>query len=758
MEKDEDIREFLCQLKQQAEQWKKMKIVFLGHGEVGKTSLLNALIDKSKNTQLRTIKNLFLPSPKIDVRDRTVGVDVSTLKIGYGGEASVWDFGGQLEYAVTHQFLLSIEMVVYVLCYDFSASEKTQNEQISYWLDFLQSTLPTTQFSHPTSPSNWQVIVVGTKIDQCKIKPQQHTLPIRESWKRLWTSLPLHTNQYIVSSHKIKGIDDLWAQLNNTCNTILDQHAILVPQKYNSLITTIQSIPLNKSIIPIKQLENACSWDDSHLFLLALKYFHAIGHVVLLHDLICINPQVIPKIMAEFISPESVRNKLVTNHRVEILDKGEIGAVLSVPGEHDTELDDKLILMEHIGVCFKLTNTDDTSSHFLFPSLASHKDTIQFTIEANELVKYAGMLITAPKNKVFTSAFFCLVIVQFCKILNISRRELVLVHKNGIVLQCTGIFRGQLLVKLEKDMRSIILLMLAFNPTLDFASHTIHQLIKAKFVQYDGYGELKLCPLCILPNLLQTEAILPAQQQTGLCMRHELHSGHKVQLSLIKKCKSHNSEMHHIFVSYRVESEGKKSPFMLAEGDGGFVELVYWKLAPQKLQHGAEVFVFWDKMCLNDGCNWEDGFLHGITSSNVIVLLLSNKVIEGICAKATTTQDNVLVEYECALLHYRKCGTPVLPVFVADVDQNGNFVEFNFGRNTPLPDAPHARKTRANEMITQLSDSLPTTQTEFLNSVSKTMDEIFHMQGIFMKRRGEDQDEMKALIQRIVAVLEKHHL
>jgi hypothetical protein len=93
------------------------------------------------------------------------------------------------------------------------------------------------------------------------------------------------------------------------------------------------------------------------------------------------------------------------------------------------------------------------------------------------------------------------------------------------------------------------------------------------------------------------------------------------------------------------------------------VELVYWQLAPQKLQNGADISVFWDKMCLNDGQDWEWGFLHGITSSAVIVLLLSNKVtrlkniipklipifyklIEGMGTKIISNQqDNVLVDY-----------------------------------------------------------------------------------------------------------------
>ena len=42
--------------------------------------------------------------------DRTVGVDLSMIKLAHG-DVSVWDFGGQLEYAVTHQFLLSVEVI-----------------------------------------------------------------------------------------------------------------------------------------------------------------------------------------------------------------------------------------------------------------------------------------------------------------------------------------------------------------------------------------------------------------------------------------------------------------------------------------------------------------------------------------------------------------------------------------------------------------------------------------------------------------------
>jgi hypothetical protein len=59
--------------------------------------------------------------------------------------------------------------------------------------------------------------------------------------------------------------------------------------------------------------------------------------------------------------------------------------------------------------------------------------------------------------------------------------------------------------------------------------------------------------------------------------------------------------------------------------------------------------------------------------------------------------------YECALLQNRKCGTPVIPVFVAEKAQSGEFVAFDFGKAAKiLPDVPHARKSRASNMISHL--------------------------------------------------------
>lgn len=54
--------------------------------------------------------------------------------------------------------------------------------------------------------------------------------------------------------------------------------------------------------------------------------------------------------------------------------------------------------------------------------------------------------------------------------------------------------------------------------------------------------------------------------------------------------------------------------------------MLYKKLAVMKQSNSSDVFVFLDKHCLNYGQNWQDGFLTGLKSARVIILLMSNKV------------------------------------------------------------------------------------------------------------------------------------
>ena len=216
-------------------------------------------------------------------------------------------------------------MVIYVVCYDLSASQEMQVEQRGYWLNFLQSTLT----SSPENKSKWRVLVVGTKSEKARLPKK--TSDLMSSWQQTWPDIPFHDQHFVVSSFKNEGVKALTKGLQHVCTTIFEQHTILIPRTYKHLLQSIQRIPQDKCIIPVTELKADHWFGDPGQFNIAVKYLHAIGHIVVLGDgLVCTCPQIIPKITAEFISPLEVRNRLSKNYDVQILDEEQIGVVLNI--------------------------------------------------------------------------------------------------------------------------------------------------------------------------------------------------------------------------------------------------------------------------------------------------------------------------------------------------------------------------------------------------------------------------------------------
>lgn len=101
------------------------KVLIVGQGGVGKTSLLNALFTKKK----------FNPNEK-----KTNGIDIRRLNFNYKKEkykVNFWDFGGQEIMHSTHQFFLT-ERSLYILVWDARA-EDDRYGIIEYWLEMIES-------------------------------------------------------------------------------------------------------------------------------------------------------------------------------------------------------------------------------------------------------------------------------------------------------------------------------------------------------------------------------------------------------------------------------------------------------------------------------------------------------------------------------------------------------------------------------------------------------------------------------------------
>jgi hypothetical protein len=67
---------------------------------------------------------------------------------------------------------------------------------------------------------------------------------------------------------------------------------------------------------------------------------------------------------------------------------------------------------------------------------------------------------------------------------------------------------------------------------------------------------------------------------------------------------------------------------------------------------------------------------------------------------APNKQDNVLIDYECALIKNRLDGTPVVTVYVAEKDQNNSYRSINFGMQ--FPDVEHCRSKSVTDKVSFL--------------------------------------------------------
>jgi len=112
-------------------QWSS-KVVVVGEGRVGKTSLLRALRGENHNpnedsTHGLTVDTLDMPHPH-----PPAGEDV-TMRLG------TWDFGGQEIYHATHQFFLT-DRSLFLLLWD--AQIGWEASKLHYWLDMIKARAP----------------------------------------------------------------------------------------------------------------------------------------------------------------------------------------------------------------------------------------------------------------------------------------------------------------------------------------------------------------------------------------------------------------------------------------------------------------------------------------------------------------------------------------------------------------------------------------------------------------------------------------
>lgn len=128
--------------KSQSKPLNRVRTIFIGHGEAGKTSLIRALHGEAVNEGKEEM------TPGIAIREWDGAGD--------GLITHLWDFGGQVVAHATHQFFLR-SSCLYVLVLSARA-EINANEQAEYWLQHVKA-----------FGGDAPVMIVGNKVDQTNL-------------------------------------------------------------------------------------------------------------------------------------------------------------------------------------------------------------------------------------------------------------------------------------------------------------------------------------------------------------------------------------------------------------------------------------------------------------------------------------------------------------------------------------------------------------------------------------------------------------
>jgi hypothetical protein len=115
-------------------QLKRVRAIFIGHGEVGKTSLINVLHGGDAEPADRTTKGVAMTTAiheEAGVFTRVTDYTDDDLTVHF------WDFGGQVMAHATHQFFLRSQcLYVIVLA---GRADRNPNEEAEYWLEHVRA-------------------------------------------------------------------------------------------------------------------------------------------------------------------------------------------------------------------------------------------------------------------------------------------------------------------------------------------------------------------------------------------------------------------------------------------------------------------------------------------------------------------------------------------------------------------------------------------------------------------------------------------
>ncbi|KAL4228149.1 hypothetical protein ACF0H5_013582 [Mactra antiquata] len=269
---------------------KKTKLMFVGLGGAGKTSLVKSLISRTGKAELEQGEGI------------TDGIDIQTWRVTHDNSEityNIWDFAGQTVYYNTHQFFLSPNRAIYILLWNVRLGY--EHAGLDFWLSSIK-------VQAPDAP----VFVIGSHIDQVN----KTELPIEEMRVRY----PQVVGFHFVSSYTGQGIKELKKKLFDV--TLQQQYmGENIPAVWFTFEKIIEQKKKTENVVDysvIEQLANKSGIFESSEIFQAVQFLHDLGSVQhfsneYLKAKVVINPQWIVDVMACVVS---VKNEVIKDGRL----------------------------------------------------------------------------------------------------------------------------------------------------------------------------------------------------------------------------------------------------------------------------------------------------------------------------------------------------------------------------------------------------------------------------------------------------------
>ncbi|MEM8642989.1 MAG: COR domain-containing protein [Cyanobacteria bacterium P01_G01_bin.54] len=312
------------------------KLLLVGQGSVGKTSLVKQLIDQKFDPNEPQTDGLSVRQWPIEVNSKTVRLNV-------------WDFGGQEIYHATHQFFLTKRSLYLLVC---NCRTSEEENRIEYWLKLIQ-----------TFGGGSPVLIVGNKKDEQPLDINRRAL--REKYPNIVTIIE-------TSCQTSDGIDDLRHAITTQIEELREVHNLL-PLTWFDVKEQLEQMP--KDFISYNEYIGICyehqipeEHNQEHL----IDLLHDLGlvlnfredqHPTILQNTNVLNPNWVTAGIYAILSDEIL--KLQAKGMLNLADLSCILDSERYPAERHHYLTE---LMKEFQLCFELPDCPD-AQRFLIPGL-----------------------------------------------------------------------------------------------------------------------------------------------------------------------------------------------------------------------------------------------------------------------------------------------------------------------------------------------------------------------------------------------------